>query len=255
MNIIKEHLAVGLKAWQKKGAKISYLKHNKIKVPQIFISAGVQSDKLFLICSGFHLEETSGPLFLLNPHKSLASLKRILKETNVVIFPVINQYGLRYPENSQDKFLRYNHAGLNYSSAWGYQKRKCREVKLVEERLIELHKKYEIVFTLSLHEDSTEVGKGYVWINNIVKPVRKIIQSGLEKKVDNRLLLKMKSTLGLRKGKIEKGFSIIDAKDDSFESFSSDILGIPTLLSEAPFGLELKKRIAFHKASLSSIPI
>src|SRR3989304_9331838 len=107
MNIMKEHRAVGLKAWQKKGAKVSYLKHNKIKVPQIFIPAGVQSDKLFLICSGFHLEETSGPLFLLNPYKSLASLKRILKETNVVLFPVINQYGLRDPEDSEDKFLRY----------------------------------------------------------------------------------------------------------------------------------------------------
>jgi hypothetical protein len=255
MNLVKKDIIPGLKAWRKLGAKITYLKKGSLRVPEIFIKSTVQSDKLFLIATGFHLEETSGPLFLLNPKKSFPAIKRLLKKTNVAIFPVINQYGLAFSAKGEDKYLRYNKEGLNYNSAWGFNKKKCQEVGLVEKQLVELYKEYEIIFALSLHEDSTEPGKGYLWINNIVKDIREKIQTSLSKRVNKKLLLQIISTVGLRRGKIEKGFSVIDAHDDSFENYMSEILGIPTLLSEAPFGLDLKRRIAFHKASLASIPL
>ena len=254
MNVIKKRINPGLKAWKTKGAKVTFLKQGKLRVPVILLPSSVQSDKLLLISSGFHLEETSGPLLLLNPRICFPLFSKILKNINIAIFPVINQFGLNYKETVEDKYLRYNADGLNYNSAWGFDIKKCQEVTLVEKRLIELHKKYQIVFVLSLHEDSTEPGNGYIWMNNIDKKTRQYIQSNLEKKVD-RNILKMKSSLGLRKGRIERGYSVIDAKDDSFENFTSDMLGIPTLLSEAPFGLDLKRRIGFHKASLSSIPL
>ena len=174
---------------------------------------------------------------------------------SIVIFPVINQYGLSFSDKGDDKFLRYNQKGFNYNSAWGFEKKKCDEVSLVEKFLGKMHKKYNIVFVLSLHEDSTEPGKGYLWMNNIDKEVRQKIQTSIAGSVDKNILLQMKSRVGLRKGGIENGFSVIDAKDDSFENFTSAILGIPSLVSEAPFGLTLKRRMAFHKASLSAIAL
>jgi len=63
----------------------------------------------------------------------------------------------------------------------------------------------------------------------------------------------MNSTEGLREGQVEKGFSIIDAKDSSFENLTSEILGIPTLLSEAPFKSNLDTRIKFHQYCLKII--
>jgi len=254
MNVIKKSIAPGIKVWKGKAAKISYLKQENLRVPVIFLRSKIQSDKLFLIASGFHLEETSGPLFLLNPQTCVSSFTNILTKMNIVIFPVINQFGLSFKETMQDKHLRRNALGLDYNSAWGFDKEKCQEVRLVEKKLIELYKEYQLVFVLSLHEDSTEPGKGYLWMNNIRTNTRKTIQLALEKKVDKKILLQMKSTVGLRRGRIESGFSVVDAKDESFENFTSEILGIPTLLSEAPFGLDLDRRIAFHRAALTSIP-
>ncbi|HJX59611.1 MAG TPA: hypothetical protein VJ481_03645 [Patescibacteria group bacterium] len=255
MNVVKGHLDSGLRGWKDVGAKVTYLKRGGIQVPEIYIPSSVQSNKLLLIVSGFHLEETSGPLLLLNSGGCSPLIAKILEKMNVLIFPVINQYGLAFDEAGSDKFLRYNQNGINFNTAWGFKKEKCKEVEIVEPRLIELHNKYQIVFVLSLHEDSTEPGKGYLWINNVVKDKRMKIQTSLESKVDKKILLQMKSTVGLREGKIEKGFSVIDAKDESFENFTSEILGIPTLVSEAPFGLDLETRMAFHKASLSSLPL
>jgi hypothetical protein len=254
MNVIKKSIAPGIKAWKGNGANISYLKKDNLRIPVVFLPSKIQSNKLFLIASGFHLEETSGPLFLLNPKVCLPSFRDILKMMNIVLFPLINQFGLSFKETVSDKHLRRNGLGLDYNSAWGFDKEKCQEVRLVEKRLIELYKEYQMVFALSLHEDSTEPGKGYLWMNNIRSDTRKTIQHALEKNVDKKILLQMKSTVGLRRGRIESGFSVVDAKDESFENFTSEILGIPTLLSEGPFGLDLNRRIAFHRAVLTSIP-
>ena len=254
MNVIKKRINPGIKDWREEGAKVSYLKQGKLRVPVILLRSGVQSNKLFLIASGFHLEETSGPLFLLNPRLCLPPFRNILQKMNIVIFPVINQFGLSFAETAADKHLRRNSQDLDYNSAWGFSKKKCQEVAQVEKKLIELYKRFQIVFVLSLHEDSSEPGKGYLWMNNIASSTRKIIQNGLEKKVEKKILLQIRSTVGLRRGRIESGFSVVDAKDESFENFTSEILGIPTLLSEAPFGLDLKRRIAFHASALTSIP-
>ena len=141
----------------------------------------------------------------------------------------------------------------NYNSGWGSNSTKCTEVAIVERYISKLFSKYKIIFVLSLHEDSTEAGKGYLWMNSIDKQMRTSIQNYLVKNVSSKILCKL-SKVGLRKGFIENKFTIVNSQDDSFENFTSTILGVPTLLSEAPFGLSLPRRIFFHKTSLNSIP-
>lgn len=244
----------GINSWKERTAQVSYLKGESVSVPVVFLPSHAKSNKVFLIASGFHLEETSGPMLLLNPKLCLPIFRNILRDINITIFPVINQFGQSFNDDVEDNYLRYNAEGINYNTAWGFNKKKCKEVTLVEEKLIKFHLAYQIVFVLSLHEDSSEPGKGFLWMNNIPPAIRKSIQLSLKRQVDKDMLLKIASAVGLRKGRVESGFSVVDAKDESFENFTSEILGIPTLLSEAPFGLNLKRRIAFHQAALTSIP-
>lgn len=254
MNIVVSYLTKGILDWKKNGAKISYLKKDDLRIPLIFLGSYTKTKKIFLIASGLHLEETSGPILLLSVSRILPSMKRLLKKLNIVILPVINQRGLKYDETMPDRYLRFNDDGINYNSGWGSNSKKPVENKLVEREILKIFGKFKIVFALSLHEDSTEPGNGYLWMNRIDRENRVIIQERMLKS-PHKKLLKMTSTIGFRKGQIENGFTIVNAKDDSFENFMSEILGVPTLLSEAPFGKSLARRISFHKAVLTSLPL
>ncbi|OGH47482.1 hypothetical protein A3E15_01630 [Candidatus Woesebacteria bacterium RIFCSPHIGHO2_12_FULL_42_9] len=254
MNIVHSYINPGLKGWRKKGARIHYLKKGDVDISIIFIKSKKRTKNLFLISTGFHLEETSGPIFILDSKRIYPSLKKLHERMNIVLIPVINQIGLKFDEKGPDKYLRYNEKGINYNSNWGSNREKCIEVSLLEKYVLSLFAKYNIIFVFSLHEDSTEFGKGYLWMNKIVKDKRLEIQEKLKKRIPENIL-GMRNRIGLRKGFVENGIAIVNSKDDSFENFTSEILGIPTLLSEAPFGLSLSQRIFFHRASLNSIPL
>ena len=254
MNVINSYIKPGISRWKLKGASIKYLKDASISVPVIFLKSSIKTKNLFLIASGFHLEETSGPIYLLDSNQSASSFKKILNYSNMVILPVINQRGLKFKETDSDNFLRYNDKGINYNSRWGSRYEKCEEVALVEKYLIHLFAKYNIRFVFSLHEDSTEFKKGYLWMNSLDLKIRNLIQNYVKSRISPKILRRLRS-IGLRQGYIENDFTIVDSKDDSFENFTSTILGIPTLISEAPFGLILSQRIFFHKTVLNSIPL
>ena len=253
MNVINSYIRPGIARWKRKDATIKYLKEAAISIPAIFLKSTKKTKNLFLIASGFHLEETSGPIYLLDSNQSYSNLKKILKFSNIVLLPVINQRGLKYKETDSDNYLRYNDRGINYNTRWGSSSEKCVEVTLIEKYIIQLFAKYNIVFVLSLHEDSTEFKKGYLWMNSLDLKLRSVIQNYVKNRISPKILRRLRS-IGLRQGFVENDFTIVDSKDDSFENFTSTILGIPTLISEAPFGLSLIQRIFFHKTVLNSIP-
>jgi len=253
MNIVYSHIKPGLSGWKKRGAEIKYLKNGKIKIPTIYLKSKTKTDKVFLIATGLHLEETSGPIFLLDSNRIFPHLRKLIKSMNVVLIPVINQRGLIFDEKGPDSNLRLNEAGIHYNTRWGSNSTKCTEVVMVEKYISDLFTKFNIIFVLSLHEDTTEPGKGYLWMNSINKQKRTFIQNYLIKHVPSKILCKLNNG-GLRKGFVENKFTIVNSQDESFENFTSIILGIPTLLSEAPFGLSLPRRIFFHKTALNSIP-
>ncbi|OGM61057.1 hypothetical protein A3A75_02755 [Candidatus Woesebacteria bacterium RIFCSPLOWO2_01_FULL_39_10] len=174
------------------------------------------------------------------------------------IYPVINNYGLKYNTTDPYKFLRSNEKGINYNSGWGVNtSKKCIEVMLVEEDIKKIQSNRKVRLVLSLHEDSTSIGKGYIWTNALGTKLRRSIQDKLKSKIDKKLLTNMKEN-EVQGGKVEVGFTIVDAQDvGSFENWLAEDLKIPVVLSESPFGLSLATRKKFHiriiEASLSSI--
>lgn len=253
MNIISSKIIPGLANWKKLGGKLDFLKSSSIGVPRIFIASKRPSNELVIIVSGFHLEETSGPLLLLNPDKVLPILNLGPAYANFLIYPVINQFGLKFSIDSHENLLRSNHLGINYNDKWGMLGKKTEEVSLIESDILKMVKKYSPIFALSLHEDSVTPGKGYLWFNGIKsREVRKKIITEVKSVVEKSLALEIQEP-EVEGGKIEDGFAIVDAKDKgTFENWLSDDLKIPVVLSEAPFGLKLNVREQFHQVVMKS---
>src|SRR3990167_1352971 len=80
MNIVHSYINPGLKGWRKKGARIHYLKKGDVDISIIFIKSKKRTKNLFLISTGFHLEETSGPIFILDSKRIYPSLKNSRNE-------------------------------------------------------------------------------------------------------------------------------------------------------------------------------
>lgn len=257
MNPVALGLKTGLKKWQEV-ADLHLLSVNGISVPRIFIKALGKSllvnNQTIIIASGLHLEETSGPLLLLDPSWLFPKLKPVLqKNISFLIYPVINNYGLKYPPSSPEKLLRNNKQGINYNDGWGLAPhKKCQEVELVENDILEFQQGQVICLALSLHEDSTTPGKGYLWTNATNAVQRQLIQKNVTAKIDQSLLINTKAK-SVQGGKVEAGFMVVNSRDKgSFENWLADDLKIPTILSEAPFGLALSTRKNFHLAIIDS---
>ncbi len=258
MNPVALRIKIALRKWKTK-AKVDLLEINDISVPRVYVSDKKDPKKTVIIASGLHLEETSGPLLLLDSEILLPILKPYLKKgIGFYIYPVINNYGLKYRTTVPDKFLRSNEEGINYNSGWGIiTSNKCREVKLVEEDIKKILRNIKVQLVLSLHEDSISIGKGYIWTNALDSNFRSSIQSKLKSTINKKLLIDMKKDT-VQGGKVEGGFTIVDAQDvGSFENWLADDFKIPVVLSESPFGLSQATRKEFHirviEASLSSI--
>lgn len=252
MNPVALQLKKGLAKW-KEVAKVDLLKTVAVTVPRISLLSKVRSipnnSKVVIIASGLHLEETSGPLLLLDPSKMLAILKSALnKGVSFFIYPVINNFGLKYDLSTSEQLLRNNEKGVNYNDGWGLNTNiKCLEVGLVENDIKKILQKNRVLLVLSLHEDSTSMGKGYIWLNSVNAQLRRSIQKKVLMKIDKKVLMNSKKRI-IQGAKVEMGFTIVNAKEKgSFEHWLGEDLRIPTLLLEAPFGLDLKTRINFHR--------
>jgi hypothetical protein len=258
VNPIRTAIGPGLSAWRRKGANVDYLIFGGLKVPRIWF--GPKKNDILLLASGLHLEETSGPLLLLNPDKLLAAFESLTDAgLNLLIYPVINQHGLKFSPDANDKLLRYNAGGVNYNDGWGLRK-KCKEVSLVEKDILNFQKSFRIIFAQSMHEDSDLPKKGYVYSNGIHnasfrKKLRKYIQASVKDGVlASSSLVKNNIPKSELIGARIEDFLLVESHDKgSMEEWLAYDLGIPTLLSEAPFGLTLKTRQDFHFAVLGSL--
>ncbi len=254
MNPIASKIAPGLSSW-KKIANVMKIKNGKIMIPRIIVG---EHDDAVLICTGLHLEETSGPLIFLD-HKNLDELLKIAKKRKLtlIIYPLINNFGLDYAPDYEEKFLRRNEAGINYNDGWG-MKKKAIEVSLAEQDMDMVLKKYNVKLTMSLHEDSVCVKKGYLWINGLPsKSTREKIYKEVKKNIKPEYLLKMENEKDIVGGFVENEISVVDSKDEgAFEEWIAD-KKIPVVLSEAPFAESLEVRKNFHleviKASIKAI--
>lgn len=254
MNPIASKIAPGIALWREI-AKVKVVKRNKLIIPRIIF--GSFNDAV-LICTGLHLEETSGPLTFLDP----GNIKELLelansKKLSLIIYPLINNFGLDYDTNAEEKLLRRNSDGINYNDGWGMHKG-AEEVEVAESDITGVLNRYNVKLAMSLHEDSVCPGKGYLWINGLRdQETRFKIYNEVKKNIDPKFLLTMTNQKG-EGGQIEDSISIVDSKDEgAFEEWMADHFGVPTVLSEAPFGESLEVRKNFHleviKASINTI--
>ena len=257
MNPINGAIKPGLKLWRKAGAKVSFLSSSTFSVPQIWL--GSSGKKVLLIASGLHLEETSGPFLLFDEKILLPVLEPLIKKgVNVLIYPLINQYGLAFSPLDDEELLRFNSQGFNYNDGWGL-KEKCEEVGLVENDILKITKSFDLFFAISMHEDSDIPKKGYIYLNRLKNAsFRKNLRLGIQSLVKKDILASEKD---LKEGvlpselvgaKIED-FSLVESKDEgAMEQWLAYSLNVPTVLSEAPFGLNLATRKSFHLAVVKS---
>ncbi len=241
MNPVSKQISKGLVKWSKI-AHVSNLS-KKYKLPRIIFGS---QKRAIIISTGLHLEETSGPLTLLDPAK-LKWLLEFAKKNKftIVLYPIINNRGLSYLPTADEKFLRTNDKGVDYNDCWGI-KEVTGEVRIVSRDIKKIIKKYDVVCALSLHEDSALPKKGYIWTNGVAKKLReqicKLIKSNILKKYI--LEIGQKTFEG---GKVENRFCVVNARDyGSFEVWMAELNNIPTVLSEAPFGEKLAIRSKFH---------
>ena len=257
MNPINGVIKHGLHLWGKKGAKVSFLSSSITSIPKIWFDS--KGKKVLLIASGLHLEETSGPFLLFDANTLFPLFQPLIKKgINVLIYPLINQYGLAFSPSDDEKLLRFNSHGINYNDGWGLNK-KCEEVDLVEKDILKIYKSFGLVFAISMHEDSDIPKKGYIYTNGLKDAsFRKNLRLGIESFVKKDILA---SQDDLKEGvlpselvgaKIED-FCLVESKDEgAMEQWLAYSLNVPTVLSEAPFGLDLATRKSFHLAVIKS---
>ncbi|OGM21796.1 hypothetical protein A2714_03250 [Candidatus Woesebacteria bacterium RIFCSPHIGHO2_01_FULL_38_9] len=85
MNPIALRIKSALRKWKIK-AEVDLLEAKDIAIPRVYISGKKNSKKTVIISSGLHLDETSGPLLLLDSEILLAILAPYL-ERGVSFYP------------------------------------------------------------------------------------------------------------------------------------------------------------------------
>ena len=256
---MREHIAnkwleTGLTDWQRSGAKVYLLENNDLRIP-IIDAPPVNSKQKKIILAGFglHLEETSGIKFVLDPDNFEAYRKSGFR---FIIFPVVNQFGLKHNENSHETMLRYDDFGRNYNDGWGDCEAgyKTNEMYLIEEEIRRLNKIQKIDLCLSYHEDSDIPQKGYIYTLGMDEMERLRVARNIKTKIDNSLLAEFITEYNDMGGFIEHGMIVAEEYDPrALENWVYRDLEIPSVLIEGPFGCDLETRIDFQRKITESI--
>ncbi len=253
-NIVKIWLETELLVWQKHQSTVQYLKKNSISIPVIHAPSQSKQKHHILLVSGLHLEEISGPKLLLKP-SFFAHWRN--QGISFTIFPVINQFGLSYPESSPDHLLRYDNKDRNYNDGWGFEdiSLKAIEVALTEKYILETNIVNPFDFAISLHEDSTQPEFGFIYTSNITPKFREHLDGHIKSTPSSLLLSNKNRLLDVSKDRyIDHNYMIVDEKDDgALENWLGEKLNIPTILIEAPFGYPLPTKLKFQQDITSSI--
>jgi len=247
-NEISYILESGLHEWKRDSSHTVFLEEEGLKIPRIWAPTlrKVGSPLTIILAAGLHLEETSGSHLLLSPS--------LFRETrgkgfNLLIYPVINQSGLKYPREADEKLLRYSR-GYNLNTGWGLSCPKAPEVAIVEKDLktfVSSARKKPILF-ISLHEDSEYPPRGYIFTNGLSAEKIRALSQRIEQKIAKSMLAKASELPYKGTGSVQKGYIIAEDQDPgSMENWINDSFGIPAILIEAPYGASLQDRISFHQ--------
>ncbi len=254
-HIANRWLKEGLSAWKDSGAKVYFLEKDNLRIPVIDAPAMTSAGDNETILAGFglHLEETSGIKFVLNPD-NFEEYRRYGK--SFLIFPIVNQYGLKYPDNSHEILLRYDAQQRNYNDGWGDCEAyyKPREAYLVEDEIRRFLRNKPIRLCVSYHEDSEMPKIGYIYTVGINETDRRSYAKRIKARIDDRMLAKLPVVNNVLGGMIEHDMVVAEEYDPrALENWVYYSLGIPSVLVEGPFGLELEARVDFQRKVTESV--
>ncbi len=251
MHELVKKLPEGLSQWHSLGARVTLLPDHTLSVPVIEIATPSPSPAhpSVIVETGLHLEEDSGPFLALSPHLLLPILLPLVRSgIDILIYPDVNQHGLKYHPKDDPKLLRYNPQGYNYNDGWGVSYNKSTEVAITEAHINQHLSTHTPLLFLSLHEDSDHRETGYLWTNGINdQRTRKELHQRFTNIWGAQQLLKNAPPQMLCGGTCEEGYILVDSQDPgSIEHWLGETHHIPTILSEAPFGANLQDRMKFH---------
>lgn len=267
-------VGAGLDKWRMvPNAHVSYLTEPDqpdLRVPRVVVMsrAGFAPGSPVVICiTDMHAEESSGRHIFSNPDNVFPIINPHLDRYSFIIYPQVNHHGQQFIDafgnmragyqrlsiKEAEKLTRYNNHGINYNDGWGNVftlDKKTREGVLIENDSNNFMARYDAVAGFSAHEDSSAPHQGYIWVNERpfvrqIPKMKRVIESGW-----NGRLVSPFTTY--QDTEIEwDSFVAVDMRDPgSWETFMND-RGVPTVLSEAPFGEPLAARLNFHQRVLS----
>jgi len=269
-NIVNSWLEIGLEEWRKY-AQVSFIEGDPslqvpiISSPATNIPEGTKPQNILLV-SGMHLEEIGGPNALLNPHNFHFLRSQGFSFT---IIPVVNQYGLNFPEGSPEEHLRRDENGVNYNDCWGSTVQRTKESVIIIEKIKKLHLQTPFNLVITCHEDSVLPGTGYAFTVGLNEPFLFSFDQKIKAtpssvflaeftQEDNPQVTEPLSGAGLEQfqtGSIKQGWQLVDVEDGSaLENWVYDDpqLNIPSVTIEGPFASPLPQRVAFQMAMIES---
>lgn len=264
----------GLSRWRMvPNAHVRYLTEPgqpDLRVPRVFVKSrtGFAPGSPVIICiTDMHAEESSGHHIFSSPDWVLPIIQPHLDRHSFVIYPQVNHHGSQFIDASgkmrtghqqtsikeADRLTRYNEKGINYNDGWGEvftRDKKTREGALIEDDTNNFMARHAVVAGFSAHEDSSAPHQGYIWVNEHpfvrhIPKMKRVIEHGW----DGQLVSPFTT---YQDKEIEwYSFVAVNMRDlGSWETFMND-QGVPTVLSEAPFGDPLDARLNFHQRVLS----
>lgn len=269
---IHEVVQNGLDRWLLiPNVEVSYLVNEAwpdLLVPKIVIPSRrglVYRSPVVVGATDFHVEENTGNYVFSDPDFVYPIVQEYVDRYSFVFYPQVNHHapafmdalgrpkeGYTYKEAIQH--ARANEVAINYNDGWGTiytSDQKTREGRLIEDDTNNLMKDFDVVLGITDHEDSTAPHQGYFWANEppVVTCRAKIIRS-VDRLWRGRLVTQFDT---YRDTEIEwDRFCAVNVRDPgSWETYMND-QGIPTVLSEAPFGDSLEDRLFFHELVLAA---
>lgn len=266
----------GLDRWRMvPNAHVSYLTEPAkpdLRVPRVVVPSrtGLAPGSPVVICiTDMHSEESSGHHVFSNPDHMLPVIDLHLDRYSFLIYPQVNHHGSQFIDASgkmrtgyqqtsikqAERLTRYNEKGINYNDGWGdvfTRDKKTREGALIEDDTNNFVERYDVVAGFSAHEDSSAPHQGYIWVNGhpLVRQIpkmKRVIEHGW-----GGQLVSPFTTYQDREIEWDS-FVAVDMRDPGcWETFMND-QGIPTVLSEAPFGDPLATRLNFHQRVFSGM--
>lgn len=252
-------------------ARVNYLTDQAwpdLNVPRVVLSSrqGLKPRSPVVVgATGFHAEENSGHFIFSTPDFIYPVVKPYMDRCSFVFYPQVNHHAPQYMDalgrplggyaiEEVKKAARANERQINYNGGWGEEftrDNKTREGILIERDSNNFMADYDVIVGISDHEDSTAPHQGYIWVNErpLVRQIPRLKRS-IERIWNGQLVCPFDTYQDME---IEwDDFVAVDVRDSgSWETYMND-QGVPTVLSEAPFGDRLADRLFFHQLVLAA---